>query len=179
MVAREENCWRESLINGEFATSDICQKYEFIGHAAPFYRELDTTYRRAKFILLCRDEFSWFKSAKRQLVKTRDRARTARMGVFDTYAILRLLCFGSVDANRQTLHAKYWEYYSNVRRYFFDKYGEQWDRRVLMMDITAGDGWDTLCHFLGQPVPDEPFPNLPYARKLNDLYRATHRAVWK
>jgi hypothetical protein len=27
------------------------------------------------------------------------------------------------------------------------------------MDITAGDGWEKLCGFLGMPVPDAPFPH--------------------
>jgi Sulfotransferase domain len=30
--------------------------------------------------------------------------------------------------------------------------------RLLVMDIPGGDGWSTLCPFLGRPVPDEPFP---------------------
>jgi hypothetical protein len=29
---------------------------------------------------------------------------------------------------------------------------------LLVLDITAGDGWPPLCRFLGRPVPDAPFP---------------------
>ena len=29
---------------------------------------------------------------------------------------------------------------------------------LLVMDITAGDGWEQVCPFLGLPVPDAPFP---------------------
>ncbi|HEX8335676.1 MAG TPA: sulfotransferase [Pyrinomonadaceae bacterium] len=32
-------------------------------------------------------------------------------------------------------------------------------RRLLVMDITAGDGWEVLCPFLGVEIPDRPFPH--------------------
>ena len=31
--------------------------------------------------------------------------------------------------------------------------------RLLVMDITAGDGWDKLCAFLDLAARDEPFPH--------------------
>jgi len=31
--------------------------------------------------------------------------------------------------------------------------------RLLVMDVTRGDGWDLLCPFLGLPIPSEPFPH--------------------
>lgn len=31
--------------------------------------------------------------------------------------------------------------------------------RVLLMDVTAGDGWEKLCPFIGVDIPDEPFPH--------------------
>ena len=30
---------------------------------------------------------------------------------------------------------------------------------LLVLRIAAGDGWERLCPFLGEPVPDEPFPH--------------------
>lgn len=41
-----------------------------------------------------------------------------------------------------------------VRRFFADKAD-----RLLTMNIFEGDGWDKLCAFLGQAVPDRPFPH--------------------
>jgi hypothetical protein len=32
--------------------------------------------------------------------------------------------------------------------------------RFIEMDITAGDGWEKLCPFLGVPTPSKPFPHL-------------------
>ena len=29
---------------------------------------------------------------------------------------------------------------------------------LLVLDVTAGDGWEPLCQFLGMPVPERPFP---------------------
>jgi hypothetical protein len=29
---------------------------------------------------------------------------------------------------------------------------------LLIIDVTAGEGWELLCPFLGVPVPNRPFP---------------------
>ena len=43
----------------------------------------------------------------------------------------------------------------NVREYFAGR-----PEDLLVMNVTAGDGWELLCPFLGKPVPDFPFPHL-------------------
>jgi hypothetical protein len=40
-----------------------------------------------------------------------------------------------------------------VREHFADRPGD-----LLVLDITAGEGWDRLCPFLGLPEPGVPFP---------------------
>ena len=36
------------------------------------------------------------------------------------------------------------------------------------MDITAGDGWEKLCPFIGHDIPDMPFP---FVRRAEDRER--------
>jgi hypothetical protein len=31
--------------------------------------------------------------------------------------------------------------------------------RFLELDLEADDGWEALCSFLGEPIPDRPFPH--------------------
>ncbi|MYB38989.1 MAG: hypothetical protein F4Y26_16720 [Gammaproteobacteria bacterium] len=31
---------------------------------------------------------------------------------------------------------------------------------LLVLDFERGDGWPELCAFLGEPVPDTPFPHV-------------------
>ena len=45
------------------------------------------------------------------------------------------------------------EHERRVRAYFADRPDD-----LLVIDISAGEGWEALCPFLGVPVPDKPFP---------------------
>ena len=47
--------------------------------------------------------------------------------------------------------------------------------RLLVMDITAGDGWDKLCPFLDLPVPTTPFP----FRNKTDFVNKAHHRYWE
>lgn len=53
---------------------------------------------------------------------------------------------------------------------------EQWNEhvretvpadRLLVFDVKQG--WEPLCHFLGFPVPDEPFPRVNERKELRSL----------
>jgi hypothetical protein len=37
--------------------------------------------------------------------------------------------------------------------------------RLLVIDICAREGWETLCPFVGKPIPDAPFPHVNRSRK--------------
>ena len=45
------------------------------------------------------------------------------------------------------------------------------------MDVCAGDGWETLCSFLGRPVPAVPFPR-NNVRAGVSLKIETRRCFW-
>jgi hypothetical protein len=43
---------------------------------------------------------------------------------------------------------------NKVRSYFADQPG-----KLLILDLSHGDGWEKICDFLHCPVPDEVFPH--------------------
>jgi hypothetical protein len=67
---------------------------------------------------------------------------------------------------------------TNVRSYFAGR-----PDKLLVFDVSQGDGWQQLCAFLGRPVPDESFPHLnralvaPYPHRTTPsvLGSAVHR----
>ncbi|MEJ7753802.1 MAG: sulfotransferase, partial [Candidatus Limnocylindrales bacterium] len=57
--------------------------------------------------------------------------------------------------NEATYLARYEGHNRAVAQHFRDR-----PEALLVMRITAGDGWERLCPFLGQAVPDMPFPHV-------------------
>jgi 3'(2'), 5'-bisphosphate nucleotidase len=47
----------------------------------------------------------------------------------------------------------YAKFVGEVATYFRDRPND-----LLIIDVTAGEGWEKLCPFLGKPIPDLPFP---------------------
>jgi len=113
------------------------------------YRELDAAFPCAKFILTERDEDAWWFSI---------------LGHFgNNPAVLQQLTYGEDAGAPLGNEARYRETYrahnAAVREYFADRPDD-----LLIMDLKASKGWDDLCAFLEQPVPDVPFPkaNQPF-----------------
>ena len=138
--------------------------------SAHFYRELLAAYPSCKAILTVRDVESWWKSISRHVnvhfpyrppqmfgYDNRGRALGATPltdpGADNHFKMLLLNCvYGSTVALEYPYKKKYLEHNERVQR-------EVPADRLLVMDVTAGDGWDKLCAFLGLPVPDAPFPH--------------------
>jgi sulfotransferase family protein len=138
--------------------------------SAYFYRELLEAYPDAKAILTVRDVESWWKSVERHVnvhfpykpprLFGYDHRRRALgssplddPGADNHFKMLLLNCvYGSTIALEYPYKKKYLEHNERVQR-------EVPADRLLVMDVTAGDGWDKLCAFLGMPVPDLPFPH--------------------
>jgi hypothetical protein len=138
--------------------------------SAHFYRELLQAYPSCKAILTLRDVESWWVSVSRHVnvhfpyrpprvfgYDSRLRALGARPltdpGADNHFKMLLLNCvYGSTIALEYLYKKKYREHNERVQR-------EVSPDRLLVMDLTAGDGWDKLCGFLGLPVPDMPFPH--------------------
>jgi hypothetical protein len=121
---------------------------------APYYAQLDKLYPDSKFILTIRDEESWLRSIESYfglLEKWWDRdAAAKKFGEFITACT-----YGAVQFNRDRFLYVYDTHVRNVRAYFATRPSD-----FLSINIIDGQGWQTLCAFLGLPVPDVSFPHL-------------------
>jgi hypothetical protein len=138
--------------------------------SAYFYRELLDAYPEAKAILTVRDVDAWWKSIERhvnvhvpylppkvfgydQRRRTLGSSPLDDAGADNHFKMLLLNCvYGSTIALEYLYKKKYLDHNESVVQ---DVPAE----RLLVMDITAGDGWEKLCAFLDLPAPDEPFPH--------------------
>jgi hypothetical protein len=102
---------------------------------------LDEQYPGSKFILTVRDLDDWLESRKRHAEE--NLARQSRGEHAGNFVVVDYPAWTAERA----------EHEDRVRAYFADRTGD-----LLVLDITAGDGWERLCPFLGLPIPDKPFP---------------------
>jgi hypothetical protein len=125
-----------------------------------FPQAFDQEYPGSKFILTVRDINSWLRSTEQWFssrpIKAahQDRRLTAYTSTafFDLY--FRVLLFGSIQFSRDHLRYIYNEHYDRVTRYFTDR-----ETDLLVLDTSAGEGWEQLCPFLYKEVPDVPYPH--------------------
>ncbi len=107
------------------------------------YRELDERAPEAKFILTVRKSpQKWLRS-----IQTRIGQSPPWVGHYLIYG-----SYSPKDDAAQYLRV-YEEHNASVRQYFAGR-----PRKLLVMCLEDGDGWDKLCPFLGVDVPDAPFP---------------------
>lgn len=112
-----------------------------------FFRELDAEYPDAKFILTIRDAQGWLKSCKKQFTqKLADKQNEAHNRLF-------MDLYGCTVFDEQKFLAGYERFVNDVQACFRDRPG-----KLLIMNVAAGDGWDSLCPFLNKAIPDIPFP---------------------
>lgn len=112
-----------------------------------FYRELDARYPDAKFILTVRDTEGWLKSCKKQFTqKLADKQNEAHNRLF-------MDLYDTTVFDEAKFRAGYEHFVKGVQDHFRDRPG-----KLLVLNVTGGDGWEALCAFLGKPVPDMPFP---------------------
>jgi hypothetical protein len=101
----------------------------------------DVQYPGSKFILTVRDLEEWLDSRRRHVEKNQQRAAEgAYHGKF-------------LKVNLALWEREYRVHDGAVRSYFAGRPDD-----LLVLDVTAGNGWKPLCDFLGVPVPRTPFP---------------------
>jgi hypothetical protein len=106
-----------------------------------FYRELDQRYPGSKFILTRRPAHAWLQSQLKHFGSRSSRMRELIYGA------------GYPLGNEAVYLERYNRHNAEVLAYFRDRPGD-----LLDIDLTAGEGWDKLCPFLGHPLPAVPFP---------------------
>jgi hypothetical protein len=113
------------------------------------FKELDKAYPNSKFILTIRDPDDWIQSEEHH-----HRMMGLEKPLFENF-----LLFGTFHFDKQMFLEAYEKHNQKVQQYFKDR------SDLLIMDITAGDGWSKLCTFLNKPMPNQPFPALNVRKK--------------
>ncbi len=139
---------------------------------AYFYDEITSAYPDCKCVLTVRNIDDWWRSIRRHFnvrlpapppgyygLRARARrylSRRLRPNVRRDFIPFRMQLRNYVYGS------------STAREYLYKKrFQEHNDRvlakippsRLLVMDITAGEGWEKLCPFLGVAIPAVPFPH--------------------
>ena len=128
--------------------------------AAAMFEDLAARFPDARFIYTTRGLAGWTASLAAHFRRQHDLA---------DFAALRLALEAGEDfpwgqryldimrplyGAHATAADAYLHHDAHVRRFFARQ-----PERLLILDIFAGEGWAPLCRFLGQPVPDVPFPH--------------------
>ena len=117
---------------------------------ARIYTILDKKYPGSKFILTTRDERKWAESFRNQFEN----------GLSDKFeARLHRDLYGTDSYNFDLCTTAFINHTIDVKEYFEGRKDD-----LLIINVTEGDGWEKLCHFLGKEIPDVEFP-LKYQKK--------------
>jgi hypothetical protein len=129
---------------------------------SPFYPHLDRLYPDSKFILTMRDKEAWLASLENHWASRSAFASGSNHSVqMEVRRFLRAAVYGCYTFNRERMSYVYDLHYKNVTEYFKGR-----PDKLLILNITAGDGWEKLCPFLGKAVVHEPFPDIKKKSKL-------------
>lgn len=140
---------REQLLDGDFKL-DLLERVDAVmdSPVVPFFRDFDRLYPGSKFILTVRDLEPWLASVERQW-----QAYPIK-GPHDHRIPVRLALYGTVGFNPDRFADVWRQHHAAVREHFKGR-----ESALLELDICSGEGWKRLCPFLGEPVPEEPFPH--------------------
>ncbi len=113
------------------------------------YKELDKKYPDAKFILTVRE------NRKKWLSSIENLHKNVRPWFRPFPYVFRFdkVMWGQLEFDEQIYSERYDNYIHEVKRYF-----QKRKNKLLVLDITKGEGYKKLCPFLGLPVLDESFP---------------------
>jgi len=132
---------------------EVIRQYDgFTDNPIPLlYRELDARHPGSKFIHTERDEAAWLKSV--EWLHTLGAKKFHWELIPELEGIHRAL-YGTTTFDAEVFLATYRRHNREVREYFADRPDD-----LLVLDITAGQGFELLCPFLGVDPPEEPFPH--------------------
>ncbi|NPD47864.1 sulfotransferase family protein [Lentimicrobium sp. S6] len=136
------------LLSDAFTDITVSYQFEKLYHQFP----------NAKFIFTTRTKETWGRSIRAHYHNSRNISSPNELS--KTPNALRFT--GEAYAAEFNLYAQYsnWEeafdhFNKRVRHFFSDKPKD----KILTFNICEGDGWETLCPFLGVPIPQKPFPH--------------------
>jgi hypothetical protein len=120
--------------------------------AAYFYKEISNVYQNSKLILTIRDENEWYASVSHHYKNIDNRINSLEESLKKKKWLkkvsrkIREVVYGSAEVTEDYI-TKYNDHNNELKL-----------KSDLIMDITKGDGWQKLCHFLNKPVPKIEFP---------------------
>ncbi len=119
--------------------------------AASYWRDLAAAYPEAKVVLTTRDAEAWFRSTQATIFDPalHDMCAGTKWGRMLRATIEAPL--GTDLHDREGMLAAFARHEAQVREAVPQD-------RLLVFEVA--EGWAPLCAFLGQPVPDEPFPRV-------------------
>ena len=126
------------------------------------YRELDQKYPNSKFILTIRPSEVWIKSVVRHFGHEITPMREWIYGI------------GYPKDNEDIYLSAYKRHNKEVQEYFTNRPND-----FLVMKITEGDGWDKLCPFLGERIPQTAFPHANEAKDREKLEKKKKKIFWR
>lgn len=114
------------------------------------YRELDAAFPGSKFILLLRDPEAWIQS------------QVQHFGHRETP--MRRWIYGDQHGSPVGSEGVYLRRYRAHNQAVMDYFAERPDD-LLILNLSGGEGWQQLCPFLGEAIPEMPFPHANNANK--------------
>jgi hypothetical protein len=118
-----------------------------------FYKQLDRAYPESLFILTTREMNKWLESVEAHMSYVLENAPHEHADGHPKGAV-RELCFSTRGYSEEMYRQAYLDHLSGVQSYFASQ-----NDRLLIVDLTNGDGWEPICSFLGRDIPREPFPH--------------------
>jgi 3'-phosphoadenosine 5'-phosphosulfate (PAPS) 3'-phosphatase len=135
-----------------------------------FYRELDARFPGARFILTVRDMDGWLYSCKKQF--TPKHAANLSPAHHQLFTDL----YGTTVFDADRFRQGYERFTQGVVDYFRDRPAD-----LLLLNVSAGQGWELLCPFLGAATPALPFPKANVTRirwmRIEDVVDVARKAA--
>jgi len=126
------------------------------------YKELDRKFPGSKFILTLRPLDEWIRSVVNHFDEKETPMREWIYGV------------GRAKGNEDVYIRRYERHNREVLEYFKDR-----NEQLLVLNITAGEGWTKLCPFLGEPIPAIGFPRANTASDREKLSKRESSRWWQ
>jgi len=164
--------WRDILSgkadDQEFADF-FCQNGYTAAVDGPFcfyYKRALKLFPNAKVLLNVRDPERWSKSVKETIVVSHAMPFPVNifnyLRLFNSYLILYPTLLAAIQSSPQNR-----DFLGKVKTdngvAFYNAWVSEVERSVppeQLLKFNVKDGWEPLCHFLGVPIPDAPFPNV-------------------
>ena len=117
------------------------------------YEKLDKLYPGSKFILTIRDEEEWIQSVENHWSYELNPYRASWNKDRFTHRIHKIL-YGQQTFDREIFLERYRKHNADVIEYFKGR-----EEDLLILNVNDEIDWAPLCEFLGDEIPNVPYPN--------------------